>query len=536
MNCKLVTISLFSFFGFVLHLSGLAQTDIDDKANELIQAGKYEDARALIDSKLNDSKYNTDGQYWYLRGFTYKSIYTSKEKSNKESPARITALESFKKSLKLNPSAENVVENKKNIKFLATTLYNDVTKGLDTANYNIALRNFDLFKKYYYLSDASATDLLNNDISFKLALASIYEKLFKKSPSHGEKVKYFNMANQLYDEVLAVSKDPKAKLDKATLMADAAVYQIDANAKEFKQEIDLKSTTISKLDKDNQLKQNAISLLEKDKQLKDAELATKELEIQKKELENTAKNNELRQQSIIRNTFIVGFAIMLLFSLVIFRQRNNIAKEKKRSDELLLNILPEEVAEELKKTGSAKAKYYNHVSVLFTDFVGFTIISEKLSPSELVEEIHSCFTAFDAIIERNGLEKIKTIGDAYLAVCGMPNEDENHAQRTVQAGIEIMEFINKRIVEGGKFKIRIGINSGPVIAGIVGVKKFAYDIWGDAVNTAARMEQTSVHGKINISGATYELVKNDFECTYRGKIDAKNKGEIDMYFVESRKK
>jgi class 3 adenylate cyclase len=170
--------------------------------------------------------------------------------------------------------------------------------------------------------------------------------------------------------------------------------------------------------------------------------------------------------------------------------------------------------------------------VLFTDFVGFTSISEKLTPKELVAEIHYCFTAFDTITERHGLEKIKTIGDAYLAVCGLPNADEQHAKKTVQAAIEIREFINKRFKDGGKFTIRIGINSGSVVAGIVGVKKFAYDIWGDTVNTATRMEQHSINGKINISEATYQLVKNDFTCTHRGKIEAKNKGKVDMYFVE----
>lgn len=213
---------------------------------------------------------------------------------------------------------------------------------------------------------------------------------------------------------------------------------------------------------------------------------------------------------------------------------DTLTKEKKRSDDLLLNILPSGIAEELKKNGLAEPKKYDNVSVLFTDFVGFTRVSEKLTPKELVEEIHYCFTAFDLIMERNGLEKIKTIGDAYLAICGLPNADENHAIKTVQAAIEIKAFISKRLKEGGKFKIRIGINSGSVVAGIVGVKKFAYDIWGDAVNTAARMEQHSANGKINISATTYKLVKDSFNCAHRGKIEAKNKGKIDMYFVNSR--
>ncbi len=203
-------------------------------------------------------------------------------------------------------------------------------------------------------------------------------------------------------------------------------------------------------------------------------------------------------------------------------------QEKKKSDDLLLNILPEEIAEELKQKGIAEAKQYNHVTVLFTDFVNFTGISEQLSPKDLVAEIHKNFTAFDAIIERNGLEKIKTIGDAYLAVCGLPNEDTQHAKKVLLAAIEICEYTKN---SNGIFNIRIGINTGPVVAGIVGVKKYAYDIWGDTVNTAARMEQNSEAGKINISGATYQLIKNDFTCTHRGKIEAKNKGEIDMYFV-----
>ncbi len=202
--------------------------------------------------------------------------------------------------------------------------------------------------------------------------------------------------------------------------------------------------------------------------------------------------------------------------------------EKKKSDDLLLNILPIEVAEELKEKGMAEAKQYNHVTVLFTDFVNFTGISELLSPKELVKEIHENFTAFDAIIEKHGLEKIKTIGDAYLAVCGLPIENEMHAVQVLNAAKDIQTYMSNK---NGKFQIRIGVNSGPVIAGIVGVKKYAYDIWGDCVNTAARMEQNSEAGKINISGATYDLVKANFNCVHRGKIAAKNKGEIDMYFV-----
>ncbi len=209
--------------------------------------------------------------------------------------------------------------------------------------------------------------------------------------------------------------------------------------------------------------------------------------------------------------------------------------EKKKSDELLHNILPEEVANELKKNGLAKARQFDNTTVLVTDFINFTKISESLTPKELVAEIDLYFTAFDEIVERNGLEKIKTNGDAYLGVCGMPIEFEDHAVKAVNAALDISRFVEERKNKGGLFDIRIGLNSGPVVAGIVGVKKFAYDIWGDTVNTAARMESHSSNGRINISDSTYQLVKNDFNCKYRGGIEAKNKGMIDMFFVEGPK-
>ncbi|MBK9249822.1 MAG: tetratricopeptide repeat protein [Ignavibacteria bacterium] len=259
-------------------------------------------------------------------------------------------------------------------------------------------------------------------------------------------------------------------------------------------------------------------------------------------------NKELQRQKLVRNGFIGGFGVVLLFSILIMRQRNkvkreklnvereklNVEFEKERSDSLLLNILPSEVAEELKSKGTADAKHFDNVTVLFTDFKSFTKVSEQLSPQELVDELHACFKGFDEICTKYSIEKIKTIGDAYLAVCGLPLADEKHAKNVVNAALEIREFMKNRSKELGAktFEIRIGINSGSVVAGIVGVKKFAYDIWGDTVNTAARMEQNSEAGKINISETTYALVMNQFECEYRGEIDAKNKGKLKMYFVE----
>lgn len=256
---------------------------------------------------------------------------------------------------------------------------------------------------------------------------------------------------------------------------------------------------------------------------------------EKQQLADSLKNAEAKRLAAARLqkqrvfTFSgIGLAIVLTaFSVFI-------ARERKKSDKLLLNILPAEVAKELKRKGEADAQLFDDVSVLFTDFVGFTKVSELLTPQQLVDELDNCFKAFDEITGKHGIEKIKTIGDAYLAVCGLPSADPLHAVKTVAAAKDIIAYMQQRRAQMGDrtFEVRIGIHSGEVVAGIVGVKKFAYDIWGDTVNTAARMESNSGPGKINISQTTYELVKDSYTCTYRGELEAKNKGMMKMYFVE----
>lgn len=261
-------------------------------------------------------------------------------------------------------------------------------------------------------------------------------------------------------------------------------------------------------------------------------------EFEKKE---TAMKEEQLRKDIrsrnIRNSIAAGLLFSMVFGIIVYRQRNKISKEKKRSEELLLNILPEEVAQELKEKGNAEAKMIDQVSVLFTDFKGFTALSESLTPTQLVEGINECFSEFDHIMQRHGVEKIKTIGDSYMAAGGLPVANTTHGLDVVNAALEIQEFMRlhkeKKQAEGKPFfEIRIGIHSGPVVAGIVGIKKFSYDIWGDTVNTASRIESSGEVGKVNISESTYTLVKDQFKCTSRGKIQVKGKGEIEMYFVE----
>ncbi|MCX6271856.1 MAG: adenylate/guanylate cyclase domain-containing protein [Bacteroidetes bacterium] len=251
--------------------------------------------------------------------------------------------------------------------------------------------------------------------------------------------------------------------------------------------------------------------------------------------EKQKQQQEVHRQKLIRNWISGLLALVFAFSAVFLIQHKRILKEKKRSEELLLNILPFETAKELKEKGKSDAKLFDEVTVMFTDFKGFTRISEKLSPGELVAEIDTCFSAFDDIITRHNIEKIKTIGDSYMCAGGLPVPNKTNAADIVNAALEIRDFMLKRKsgMNNPGFEIRIGVHTGTVVAGIVGIIKFAYDIWGDTVNIASRMESSGEPGKVNISGATYELVKSRFTCTYRGKVQAKSKGEIDMYFIEN---
>ncbi|MCC7297413.1 MAG: hypothetical protein IT244_03695 [Bacteroidia bacterium] len=212
-----------------------------------------------------------------------------------------------------------------------------------------------------------------------------------------------------------------------------------------------------------------------------------------------------------------------------------IEADKVKSDELLLNILPEEVAQELKQHGASKPIHYDMVSILFTDFVSFTQYSERVSNETLINELNEIFHAFDEIIDEFNLEKIKTIGDSYMCAGGLPVPNVTNAEDAVNAAIKMRNYIavfNKNRKEEDRLHIRIGINTGPCVAGVVGKRKFAYDIWGDSVNTAARMEQSSEAGKINVSENTYQVIKDKFHCEYRGMVEAKNKGKIKMYFTE----
>ena len=278
-----------------------------------------------------------------------------------------------------------------------------------------------------------------------------------------------------------------------------------------------------------------------------------------RELERVQREQEYQQQKQATfRQFVYGIGSMLLLILGIlgaswlFARRTNrrlnaqnqqiqaqnkeIEAERGKSDKLLLNILPDEVARELKTSGYATPRHYDSATVVFTDFVNFTRLSAQLSPDKLIDELDECFLAFDEICEKHGLEKIKTIGDAYMFAGGLPVPNDTHPQDAVRAALEMLEWLDKRNRENDRavfHEMRIGIHTGPVVAGVVGKNKFAYDIWGDAVNLAARLEEHGEPGRLNISKATADAVKHLFKVVPRGKKEVYNKGLVEMYFVET---
>ena len=267
-----------------------------------------------------------------------------------------------------------------------------------------------------------------------------------------------------------------------------------------------------------------------------ADINTK-FEVAKKQGELDLQNEKLKTQRIIAIAISFALFLIAIFALSLFKKNKIIAAEKERSDGLLKNILPDETADELKEKGFVEAKRFDSVSVLFSDFKGFTKYSEQLSPEEVVKSIDFYFSKFDAIVEKHGLEKIKTIGDAYMCAGGLPFPTKDHTYKITLVALEIAEFVKDTMEvdasDKTNFDIRIGINTGSVVAGVVGTTKFAYDIWGDTVNVASRMESSGEVGKVNISENTYNLLKDykEFEFEHRGAIEAKGKGKINMYFV-----
>ena len=270
-----------------------------------------------------------------------------------------------------------------------------------------------------------------------------------------------------------------------------------------------------------------------------ADMQTK-YETEKLKKENEIQQLELERQKLFTLSLFGGFFFVFVFAFIMYllyglkkKANARLELEKAKSDKLLLNILPVRVANDLKEKGKSEPESFENVTVYFSDIVGFTNLASQLEPKVLIAELNNIFTVFDNIIEKNQCERIKTIGDAYFCVCGMPDENPHHAENIVQSAIEIIAFLKRRNqVSPFSWKIRIGIHTGKVVGGVVGVKKYIYDVFGDTINTTARMESHSEPMKINVSETTYQIVKNKFNVIERGSIPVKGKGDMKMYFVD----
>jgi len=232
---------------------------------------------------------------------------------------------------------------------------------------------------------------------------------------------------------------------------------------------------------------------------------------------------------IIGGLNIGGVSIVTFVLLNYFVGQRDLFQQ--RADDLLLNILPEEIANTLKRGNRTIAEQYDGVTVLFADVVDFTPMSANMTPTELVELLNEVFSHFDSLVDKYGVEKIKTIGDCYMVASGVPRPRSDHAQALTYLALEMLDFVNNNDIRGHKLAFRVGLNSGPAVAGVIGQKKFIYDLWGDTVNTASRMESNGKEGFIQVTDGTYELIKNDFVCESRGEVDVKGKGKLNVWYI-----
>ncbi len=441
---------------------------------------------------------------------------------------------------------------------------------------------------FAYARQAGDLGLMAESTQKRAEVANDQQKYRRASQIYEEAFEFFSdrsisKLSSDYDMLKEQLARDRRKLEEERSALQTEIEQLRSERDQISQEKrELEDRTVELVQKNQQTRQQLSEQTqqlvkeqeEKDKALLQAQAASQKLEEQSSELKKMTKQQleqevmlqqaKVRAQSaqieaernrnITRMIAVIAGAMIILALLIYGRYRSSrkakkvleeknkvIEYERERSEELLLNILPAPIAQELKEYGKASAKQYKEVTVLFSDFKNFTKVSESLTPAELVKELDKCFKAFDFIISQYpDIEKIKTIGDAYMCASGLTDR-RTLPTNIIKAALEMQEFLEEykqERIRMGKpyFEARIGLHTGPVVAGVVGVNKFAYDIWGDTVNIAARMEANSLEGHVNISEDTYNRVKYNFECIYRGKVQAKNKGAVDMYFVKSERK
>ncbi len=485
--------------------------------------------------------------------------------------------EDLKKAGEYARKSFDTAGNKKNYGIAAQaayTLANSYRKRRDNSNTEIWLKT-----TLKYAKQAKDSDLIIKSVDERSKLAIKKRDYRKAYEVNQEAFDFFSKNGNSLSQLERTFNNQKVVLEKETNSMKSDKRDLEAEINRLEREKNELSQDKTELTKKQEVlvqekeqsdsliseKEEALADLSEAKQKAERRAKRKAKEVQtlkRAELEQLAvlegKEKVLAQLELVQEKNqnylkLAGLASLFTILLAIvfysrYRTKKNannkleeqnkiIEEERERSDELLLNILPADIAEELKENGKAKAQKFNDASVLLADFKNFTAISERLTPEQLVKELDYCFRGFDFIISQYpSIEKIKTIGDAYMCASGLVKR-KTLPTDIVKAALEMQEFLEDYKRDRSKkglqfFEARIGIHTGPVVAGVVGVNKFAYDIWGDTVNIASRLESSCEEGKVNVSASTYNEIKYKFTCDYRGKVTAKNKGQIDMYYVK----
>lgn len=482
------------------------------------KAAEYADQASQLATELNDRRRETDATL--LSG---EAFYRARD--YKMASARYLAAWNAARNYGLRESALGAIEKLQEI----ANKQNDLKEALKWSNEAIAY-----LKESGGRSGGDAQRRLENRLAALEAANRTLREQIKDLSGHSQNLE------STYKQTEAALREVQEKTRAEVNIREQQLSQISQE----KQRADSLARTRERLVESMTKEQMANQLLiaQRNEELERQKLQLAEADLRQKESEN------------LRNVLGLVAGVVFLLALLIYirfvsqrRMANQLARtnaqieaEKERSNRLLLNILPPAIAEELKTYNKVKARKYEQATVMFIDFTGFTKVAEKLSPETLVEELDYCFRGFDEIIEKYNIEKIKTIGDAYLCANGLSDHNDNPADM-IKAALAIQDFmLHTKAVRMDQglpfFEARVGIHTGPVVAGVVGVKKFAYDIWGDTVNVAARMEETCEPGRVNVSEDAYSLAKYDFEWEYRGRIAAKNKAAMDMYYVKGVKK
>lgn len=542
--------------------------------NKSIQAYKKAGHKKGISSILN----NMGGVYYFLGNYPraldlYKqAVIIQEEIGDKRITAATTQniggiyskVKDYPNAMKYYNKSYSIYKKLNDIKAIA--------QNLNVIGF-VFIKEKDYNKAFSSLTQALAISDKVNDKQIKVEVLSNLGELFYDQSDYNKSLYYYNICLKYSDEINSLQYKSDSQIAIGNIFHKLGKNQEAINKCQSGLKIAEKLGSVpAKKDACECLYKTYKSLGQDKKALYFYEKVNFfEVNLQSEETSNRMMNMEFQKQQLVdslanvkkehiiklkhteeiqnrekqRNIIIITLCFILVIALGLWSRLNFVRKsraaikvEKDNSERLLLNILPEEIAEELKANGYVNAKNFNLVSILFTDFKSFTETSEKLSPRDLVEEINVCFKAFDMICGKYNIEKIKTIGDAYMAAGGIPKPDIHSLRNIVSAGIEMQKFMSERKrahddQSKPTFEMRLGIHAGPIVAGIVGVKKFQYDVWGDTVNTASRMESSGEVGKVNISEALYNLIKNepDFSFEYRGMIQAKGKGEVKMYFV-----